>query len=89
LLGVTLLLNRGRFLIAFTAAVVFGRVVVELLDKKPAGGRRFGERLAVSVVRYSAEFPFRNAGKFLSESDSEKSAMASHSCRDGRRGSPD
>jgi peptidoglycan/LPS O-acetylase OafA/YrhL len=37
-LGVMLLLNRGRFLIGLTAAVIFGRVVLDLLDKKPGWG---------------------------------------------------
>ena len=38
LLGVLLLLNRGRLLIALTATVILGRVVLDLLDKKPGGG---------------------------------------------------
>jgi peptidoglycan/LPS O-acetylase OafA/YrhL len=38
LLGVMLLLNRRRFLIALTAAVILGRVVLDLWDKKPVGG---------------------------------------------------
>jgi hypothetical protein len=37
LLGVLLLLNRGRLLIALTATVIFGRVVLDLLDKNLAG----------------------------------------------------
>jgi peptidoglycan/LPS O-acetylase OafA/YrhL len=38
LLGVMLLLKPRRFLIALTVVVIFGRVVLDLLDKKPVGG---------------------------------------------------
>jgi peptidoglycan/LPS O-acetylase OafA/YrhL len=38
LLGLMLLLKRRRFLAAFTVAVIFGRVVLDLSDKKPGGG---------------------------------------------------
>jgi peptidoglycan/LPS O-acetylase OafA/YrhL len=38
LLGAVALLNRNRFMIGLTAVVIFSRVVLDLLDKKPGGG---------------------------------------------------